>query len=658
MKKQTYGNNSISSLKGADRVRLRPAVIFGSDDAKGSRHTLFEILSNSVDEAKSGYGSVILITKHRDFSWTIQDYGRGIPLDWNDNEQRYNWELVLCEMYAGGKYNLGEDENYENSLGTNGLGLTSSQYASEFMKVISVRDGYGYEIEFAHGEPVTELKKEKLTMQIPTGTTITYKPDSQVFTDININFDEVAQICKEQAVVAKGIKFILKDEASETTHEFYYEKGIADYIIELGADKAISDVITISGRGTGQDADDRKPYKANFDMVLCFTNHEPKQLYFHNSSNLEQGGSTQIATRNALTYVVDKYLKDNGKYNKGEKSILAVDVLDSLLSICSSFSTVTSYTNQTKLAINNKFIQELVTENIKETFTNYLIENPIEAEKITQQILVNSRARTKAESTRLNVKKKLGEKITVTNKPKKYVDCRSKDKTKREIYVVEGDSALGACKLGRDAEYQAIMPLRGKILNCLKADYEKIFGSDVIVDLIKVFGCGVEVESKHAKDVSQFNIENLNFSKICICTDGDVDGWQIRVLVIIMIYRLMPQLLEQGYVYIADTPLFEITAGRGKKEVTRFAYSEQEKQDILMELAETVGGTPKIQRSKGLGENTPEMMWETTMNPETRRLIQVTMEDAEMYSELFDMFVGDNLEGRKEYIAENIHAYM
>lgn len=658
MKKQQYGNTSIKALKGADRVRLKPAVIFGSDDAKGCRHTLFEILSNSVDEAKSGYGDIIRVIKHRDLSWTIQDYGRGIPLDWNENEQRYNWELVLCELYAGGKYDQGEGEDYEHSLGTNGLGLTSSQYVSEFMKVISMRDGYCYEIDFAHGEPVTELKKDSIVSAngvLPTGTTITYKPDSQVFTDINIDFDEVAQICKEQAVVARGIKFILEDEATGTLHEFLYGNGIHDYIVELGSDKGVSDCITITGKGMGQDSADRKPYKVSFEMVFCFTNTDPKQLYFHNSSNLEQGGSTQVATRNALTYVIDKYLKDNGKYVKGEKSILGVDVLDSLLSICSSFSTFTSYTNQTKLAINNKFIQELVTEQIKEVFTNYLIENPMEAEKITQQVLVNSRARTKAESTRLNVKKKLSEKITPMNKPKKYVDCRSKDKNLREIYIVEGDSALGACKLGRDAEFQAIMPLRGKILNCLKADYDKIFKSDVIVDLIKVLGCGVEIKSKHAKDIAEFCIANLNFGKICICTDGDVDGWQIRCLAITMIYRLMPKLLELGYVYIADTPLYEITIGRGKSQITKFAYSDAEKDEIL---ALHTTAPIKIQRSKGLGENTPDMMWETTMNPETRRLIQVTMEDAEQYLEMFDMFLGDDLDGRKEYIAENIHMYI
>ena len=426
MKKQHYGNTSISKLKGADRVRLKPAVIFGSDDARGCRHTLFEIISNSVDEAKSGYGDIIRVTKHKDLSWTIQDYGRGIPLDWNENEECYNWELVLCELYAGGKYKQGEGEDYENSLGTNGLGLTASQYVSEFMNVTSIRDGYKYEIGFAHGEPITELKKgaivvlDSMDYQSHTGTTITYKPDSQVFTDININFDEVAQICKEQSVVAKGIKFILTDESSDVTHEFLYENGIFDYIKELGSENGISDCITITGKGTGKDAEDRKPYTAHFEMVLCFTNNNPQQLYFHNSSNLEQGGSTQIATRNALTYVIDKYLKDNGKYNKGEKSITNVDVFDSLLSICSSFSTFTSYTNQTKLAINNKFIQDLVTENIKEVLTNYLIENPIEAEKITQQILVNARARTKAEVTRLSVKKKLSEKITPMNKPKKY----------------------------------------------------------------------------------------------------------------------------------------------------------------------------------------------------------------------------------------------
>lgn len=657
MSNKTYDNTSIKSLKGADRVRLRPAVIFGSDNVEGAKHTFFEIFSNSIDEAKSGYGNVIEVTLHEDHSITIKDYGRGIPLDWNEEEQRYNWELCCCELYAGGKYNIGEDDYDIGTLGTNGLGLASSQYASEFMTVKSYRDNYEYIMKFECGEPVGDLVKNKLA-DVTTGTMIHYKPDSKVFTGVKIPFEWLKEVMNEQAVIAKGIRFILHSEDNASTLEFYYEKGIADYIVELAQDKNVSDVIAFNKAGKGQDSDDRPEYKAKFELVLAFNNDVPQQLYFHNSSNLEYGGSPQKAVRNGLVAIIHKYLKDNGRYNKGEKAISYTDVEDSLLLICSSFSTSTSYENQTKKAITNKFVGELIQDTIKEQLGVYFTENPIDAERISNQVLVNYRARTKAEKTRVNVKKLLGEKITIFSKPKKFVDCRTKDATKRELYIVEGDSALGACKLGRNAEYQALMPVRGKILNCLKADFDKIFKSDIIVDLIKIIGCGVEVKSKHNKDLNSFDINNVQFGKICICTDGDEDGWQIRCLLLTMFYILAPQLIELGYVYIADTPLYEITTGTGRNAITEFAYSEVEKDQIIMKHQEAVTGKVKIQRSKGLGENTPDMMWRTTMNPESRRLIRITMNDAKAMAETFEMLLGDDIEGRKQYIADYGYAYV
>lgn len=663
MNKKQYDNSSITSLKGADRVRLKPAVIFGSDGLEGAKHTYFEILSNSIDEAKSGHGNVIRTTLHKDNSITIADEGRGIPLDWNENEQRYNWELCCCELYAGGKYNLNDEDSNDydiGTLGTNGLGLASSQMASEHMKVVSLRDGCRYEINFQNGEPIEELQKEtlacldSLSYVAPTGTKITYKPDSKVFTEVDIPFEWFKEVIKEQAVIAKGVRFIVENEDLETV-EYYYPQGILDYITELSQGKDFTNVISISKQGKGRDAEDRPDYRAKFDMVFAFNNEHPQQHYFHNSSNLEYGGSPQKAVRTAITNAIDKYLKDNGKYNKGEKSVTYTDVEDSLILISNSFSTVTSYENQTKKAITNKFVRELMQDTIKEELGIYFMENPLEAEKMAQQVLVNYRSRTKAEKTRINIRKQLGEKITITNKVKKFVDCRSKDVTKRELYIVEGDSALGACKLGRDAEFQAIIPVRGKILNCLKADYEKIFSSDIIMDLLKVMGCGVEVKSKHNKDLNTFDLANLKWDKICICTDADTDGWQIRCLILTMLFRLVPKLIGDGRVYIADTPLYEITIGTGSKQVTKFAYDEQEK-DVILKVYN--GEKIKIQRSKGLGENDPDMMWQTTMNPETRRLIQVDAEDVQGIMETFDLFLGDDLTGRKTYIEEHMGEYL
>lgn len=658
MSKATYGNTSIKSLKGAERVRKRPAVIFGSDNIEGAKHTAFEILSNSIDESKSGYGDIIKVIVHSDHSITIQDYGRGIPLDWNEEEQRYNWDLCCCELYAGGKYNIGEDDYDIGTLGTNGLGLASSQYASEFMKVVSLRDGYRYEMNFEHGEPVGELIKHKEdTTNFTTGTTIHYKPDSEVFTEVDIPVEWLRETMQEQAVIAKGIRFQVVDEIKDNTVDYIYENGIRDYIIELSQGKNFSEVIYFNKEGVGRDTESRPEYRAKFELALAFNNDVPKQIYFHNSSKLEYGGSPQKAIRNALVAVIHNYLKENSKYNSGEKSINYVDVEDSLLAICSSFSTSTSYENQTKKSITNKFVGELIQDTIKEQLEIYFTENPLEAERICSQVLVNYRARTKAEKTKINVKKVLGEKITITSKPKKFVDCRSKKAMERELYIVEGDSALGSCKLGRNADFQALMPVRGKILNCLKAEYEKIFKSDIIVDLMKIIGCGVDIKSKYNKNLNSFDINNLQFGKICICTDADEDGWQIRCLLLTMFYVLTPQLIEQGYIYIADTPLYEITTGTGKNAVTEFAFSETEKEQILMRHAEAISGKSKIQRSKGLGENTPEMMWQTTMNPETRRLIKVTMKDVNEALATFEMLLGDDLEGRKQYISDYGYAY-
>ena len=321
------------------------------------------------------------------------------------------------------------------------------------------------------------------------------------------------------------------------------------------------------------------------------------------------------------------------------------------------FSTYTSYENQTKKAITNKFIQEMMTEFLRSTLEIYFIENRQEADKIADQVLVNKRSREQAEKTRLNIKKKLAGTMDVTNRVQKFVDCRSKDLDKREVYIVEGDSALGSCKQGRDPEFQAIMPIRGKILNCLKADYNKILKSDIITDLIKVLGCGVEIQTRN-KELSSFDLNMLRWNKVVICTDGDVDGFQIRTLVLTMLYRLTPQLIEKGYVYIAETPLYEINTkgGKGSKKApkTYFAYTDKERDDIVKKLE----GKCSIQRSKGLGENEPEMMWQTTMNPETRRLIRVMPEDAEKTSQVFDLLLGDNLQGRKDYIAQHGSEYL
>ena len=652
-KKQTYGNDSIKSLKGADRVRLRPAVIFGSDGLDGCEHAIFEILSNSIDEARQGYGKEITVTRYADHSAEVEDHGRGIPVDYNKREERYNWELVFCEMYAGGKYNNNDGGNYDYALGLNGLGLCATQYASEYMDADIRYDGFRYTLHFEHGENVGGLNKEPYGKKA-TGSRIRWKPDIKVFTDIDVPADYYTDIIKRQAIVNAGVKFIFKNEVSprkfETT-EFCYENGILDHVRELVGEDALTSVQFWQSEKRVRDREDLPLYNVKINAAVAFSNRVHLTEYYHNSSWLEYGGAPDKAVQNAFVYQIDAYLKQNGKYNKSESKIKFQDVEDCLVIVMSSFSTMTSYENQTKKAINNKGIQEAMVEMLRHNLEIYFIENPIEAEKIGAQVLINKRSREDAEKTRLNLKGKLTAKMDITGRVAKFVDCRSKDVSEREIFIVEGDSAMGAVKQSRDSEFQAIMPIRGKILNCLKADYARIFKSDIITDLIRVMGCGVELGGSHNKDLATFNLDNLRFNKIVICTDADVDGYQIRTLVLTMLYRLTPTLIQKGYVYIAESPLYEITC----KEKTWFAYSDKEKTDIVAELE---GKKYDIQRSKGLGENEPDMMWLTTMNPATRRLIKVMPEDVERTAYFFDLLLGDDLQGRKSHIADNGYKYL
>ncbi|MDD6831444.1 MAG: toprim domain-containing protein [Firmicutes bacterium] len=651
-----YGNESISQLKGADRVRKRPGVIFGSDGLDGCQHAVFEILSNSIDEAREGHGNLITLTRYADKSIEVEDFGRGCPVDWNANEKRFNWELVFCELYAGGKYSNNEGENYEYSLGLNGLGSCATQYASEYMDVTVWRDGKKYELHFKKGKVVGK-KGQELTIspadRKKTGTTIKWRPDLEVFTDIDIPEEFFKDVLHRQAVVNAGITFRFRNQNGnkfEVT-DYVYENGILDYVHEIAADNPLTTPYFISAERRGRDREDKPEYKVKLSAAFCFSNKVSLTEYYHNSSWLEYGGAPEKATRNAFVYAIDAYIKKIGKYQKNESKISYQDVADCLVLVTNCFSTQTSYENQTKKAITNRFIQEAMTDFFKERLEIYFIENKPEADKIAEQVLVNKRSREAAEKTRLGMKKKLSGSIDIANRVQKFVDCRSRDPEKREIYIVEGDSALGACKLSRDADFQGIMPVRGKILNCLKADFARIFKSDIITDLLKVLGCGVEVQVKGQKDLNSFDINNLRWNKVIICTDADVDGFQIRTLILTMIYRLVPTLIREGYVYIAESPLYEIES-KGK---TYFAYSDKEKADIVASLN---GAKASINRSKGLGENDPDMMWMTTMNPETRRLIKVMPEDAEHMSQMFDLLLGDDIAGRKNHIAENGYLYL
>ena len=652
-KKASYGNESISALKGADRVRKRPGVIFGSDGLEGCEHAVFEIMSNAIDEAREGHGSLITVTRFLDRSIQVEDQGRGCPVDWNEKEQKYNWELVFCELYAGGKYG-GDGDNYEYSLGLNGLGSCATQYASEYFDASVWRDGFKYTLHFEKGENVGGLHKEPTDRGKKTGSIFRWKPDLEVFTDIDIPVDYYTDVMKRQAVVNAGVTFRFREETSAgrfSTTDFRYDNGILDYVTELAGEEPLTQPVFWQTERKGRDRADKPEYKVKLSVSFCFSNRVSAVEHYHNSSWLEHGGSPEKAMKSAFVSALDAYLKQQNKYQKNEAKISFNDIQDALVLVSNNFSTQTSYENQTKKAINNKFVQEAMTDFLRAQLEVYFIENPQDAQKIAEQVLINKRSRETAERTRLNIKKKLSGSMDISNRVQKFVDCRTKDVSRRELYIVEGDSAMGAVKLSRDAEYQGIMPVRGKILNCLKADYAKIFKSEIITDLLKVLGCGVEVKDKHVKDLAAFDLENLRWNKVVICTDADVDGFQIRTLILTMLYRLTPTLIQKGYVYIAESPLYEITC----KEKTWFAYSDKEKMDIVAGLE---GKKYDIQRSKGLGENEPDMMWLTTMNPATRRLIKVMPEDVERTAYFFDLLLGDDLQGRKSHIADNGYKYL
>ncbi len=650
--KQQYGNDSISALKGADRVRKRPGVIFGSDGLEGCEHAVFEILSNAIDEAREGHGDLITVTRYEDKSIEVEDFGRGCPVDWNEAEGCYNWELVFCELYAGGKYQEGGGDNYEYSLGLNGLGACATQYTSEYFDAVIYRDGFKYTLHFEKGEIAGEMKKEPADRK-KTGSRFHWKPDLEVFTDIDIPVDYYLDMIKRQAVVNAGVTFRFRNQEGGKfdTTDFRYENGISDYVQELAGEDSLTTPVFWQGERKGRDREDKPEYKVKLSVSFCFSNRVQVIEHYHNSSWLEHGGAPEKAMRSAFVSAIDGWLKQNNKYQKGEAKLTFNDIQDALVLVSSNFSTQTSYENQTKKSITNKFVQEAMTDFLRAQLEVYFIENPLDAEKIAGQVLVNKRSRETAEKTRLGIKKKLSGSVDISNRVAKFVDCRTRDVERRELYIVEGDSALGSVKLARDSEFQAIMPIRGKILNCLKADYARIFKSEIITDLLKVMGCGVEVKDKHVKDLNAFDLDNLRWNKIVICTDGDEDGFQIRTLLLAMLYRLTPTLIQEGYVYIAESPLYEITC----KEKTWFAYSDRERNEIAASLE---GKKFDVQRSKGLGENEPDMMWLTTMSPDTRRLIKVMPEDVERTAQVFEMFLGNDLQGRKDHIADAGYKYL
>ena len=644
-----YSNESIKSLKGADRVRLRPGIIFGTNDINGCTHSVFEIISNSIDEAKAGYGDTVNIKYMADGTVIVEDFGRGVPMDWNANEQRYNWELVFAEMYAGGK--MDADSMYDNSLGLNGLGCCATQYASEYMIVTSCRDGYKYTMNFKKGVPVGEL--QKVPYDGPTGTKIEFKPDLEVFTAIVVDPNVLHDMCRKQALTNAGVHLVVDYEGYEPI-DWYYENGASEFIEQLLGPEKLCDVASYAGEIFCQNSEDTPEYKLKMEIALSFSRQHVLEEFYHNSSHLEEGGKTLDGFRKGAVKVFKKAIKESGKFQKGDELINIRDIEEILCCVFISWcpGALTFFGNQTKKKVLNECFEPAVARFTEEAITRWIAENQKESDRVLAEIVANKKIREKADNVRSSAIKKLSSGIdSFGSQPQKFVGCASKDKNERELYIVEGDSALGSCKLARNGQFQALMPVRGKITNCLKEDLVKVLNSDIILDLLQVMGCGIEVQGKNMKELPKFDIDKLNFDKLIICTDADLDGMQIRCLLLTFFYILTPTLLREGKVYIAETPLYEITCGKE----TRFAYDEKEKDAILKEFD---GRRVKIQRSKGLGENDPEMMSISTMRPDTRRLIKVDYAGAEQdINFMFNALLGEDITSRRVLINEYASAF-
>ena len=646
-----YGQSAITSYKDEDQVRKRPSVIFGTNDEYGAAHGIYEIIANAIDEARAGYGTEIKVSIWEDGTVEVSDDGRGVPMDWNEKEQKFNWELVFCTLYASGKY---DSSNYGDALGLNGLGATAMQYASEFMDVYSTRDGKTSVMHFAKGRPAGDMQVIPAIRE-GSGTTIKFKPDSEVFINIRdmaLPPEYYVNILRRQAMLHAGLKIVFWHEKIGREVVMYYPNGIADFLGAVCERPLIKEVASYNDSKWGTDREEEDKYELKMRCAFTFSRETSLNELYHNGSHLYEGGVTLDALKFGVAKAFTDWGIEQGKLGKNDK-IQFKDVESILLFVgdTSAPGHRTYFKNQTKAAINNPFIKQQYFEFIYYCFRLWLTQNNTEGSRVFGEVLANKAAREEADKVSKKVVQSLSKGIGFGNKPKKFVDCRSKLPFERELFIVEGDSALGSCKLSRDAGFQAIMPVRGKIINCLKKDLSTILSSEIVIDLLKVFGCGIEAESKHIEGLPKFDIDKLNWGKIIICTDADLDGMQIRCLIITLIYRLCPSLLKKGKVFIAETPLFEISYGKD----TRFAYTENEKTKILAEFE--AAGVPmnkvKIQRSKGLGENDPEMMSISTMAPLTRRLVPVEFkEDDTDAAYYFNALLGDDLETRRILINE------
>lgn len=619
-----YGASQIQVLEGLEAVRKRPGMYIGSTSERGLHHLVWEIVDNSIDEALAGYCDHIEIVIEKDNSVSVIDNGRGIPVDIQEKVGKPAVEVILTVLHAGGKF---DSDTYKVSGGLHGVGASVVNALSESLEVYVHRDGNVYYQKYVRGVPQDELKVIGETDI--TGTKIQFKPDSEIFETLDFSYDSLVNRTRELAYLNKKLRISIEDKRNEQDKEsFYYEGGISEYVEYLNRTRE-----TLHDPIYGENELDN----IQIEFAIQYNNGFNSNIYsFANNIHTMEGGTHESGFKTALTRVINDYARKNNLYKENDPNLIGEDVREGLTAIVSVKHPDPQFEGQTKTKLGNSEVSQITNSIFSDKFSQFLIENPKVARQIVEKGLMASRARIAAKKAREVTRRKSA--LEVSSLPGKLADCSSKDASIGELYIVEGDSAGGSAKQGRDRHFQAILPLRGKILNVEKARLDRILSNNEIRAMITALGTGIGEE---------FDITQARYHKVVIMTDADVDGAHIRTLLLTFFFRYMRPLIEHGYVYIAQPPLYKVQ--QGKK--VYYTYSDEEMEEIVAELPKTP--KPSLQRYKGLGEMNPGQLWETTMDPETRTLLQVTLEEAMDADEIFDMLMGDQVEPRREFIERN-----
>ncbi|MFS0656989.1 DNA topoisomerase (ATP-hydrolyzing) subunit B [Bacillus sp. 179-C3.3 HS] len=623
----SYDENQIQVLEGLEAVRKRPGMYIGSTNAKGLHHLVWEIVDNSIDEALAGYCTDITVQIEKDNSITVKDNGRGIPVGIHEKMGRPAVEVIMTVLHAGGKF---DGSGYKVSGGLHGVGASVVNALSTTLDVTVYRDGKIHYLEFKRGVPVGDLKVIGETDI--TGTVTHFVPDTEIFTEtIEYDYDTLANRLRELAFLTKGVNIIIKDlrEGQERSNEYCYEGGIKSYVEHLNRSKEVvhEDPVYIEGEKDG----------ITIEVALQYNDSYTSNIYsFANNINTYEGGTHEAGFKTGLTRVINDYARKSGVFKDGDANLSGEDVREGLTAIISIKHPNPQFEGQTKTKLGNSEARTITDSLFSEALEKFLLENPDSAKKIVEKGLMAARARMAAKKARELTRRKSA--LEVSSLPGKLADCSSKDPSISELYIVEGDSAGGSAKQGRDRHFQAILPLRGKILNVEKARLDKILSNNEVRSMITALGTGIGEE---------FNLEKARYHKVVIMTDADVDGAHIRTLLLTFFYRYMRQIIENGYVYIAQPPLFKVQQGKR----VQYVYNDKQLDELLKSLPQTP--KPGLQRYKGLGEMNATQLWETTMDPSARTLLQVTLEDAIDADETFEMLMGDKVEPRRNFIEEN-----